>query len=295
MGCGGQEDERAEILSHAAPAEREEEAAAPAPLLRFEDNLKTIPVTMDAATMTRTCQHPFEAGPETILKDLVPANTFTRVPSKASASAPHPDARSFVEAAAVYEVPGAEAQAAPAREPLALRKSNSSESLLPAEISAALQEALDEDADAPAPEHPSATPFALLAAQSFVDKCDGVFDVLADTEALKTVVLALDSDLASLALLDSIQYRWGDKTSSAVRFLVLVKDLTWSESIAMLNGVALNEFVSSNALARVAATTPFDRDGVVVQGRPTQDEWSSEYLQLYEGNALYACTEQGKA
>ena len=132
-----------------------------------------------------------------------------------------------------------------------------------------------------------------LASKSFRQNCEDIHEILAKTDALQTIVIALESDLAALALLESIQDTLGARAAH-VRCLVLVKDLLWAEPITMLNGVPLHDFVSSHAATVLAATTPFGEDAVLVPATTDQSAWSDEYLHFYDGNILYRCCDQGR-
>eukprot|EP00961_Rhodomonas_salina_P011427 153443-Rhodomonas_salina.1 len=66
----------------------------------------------------------------------------------------------------------------------------------------------------------------------------GIHDVLDNTDALQTVVVALDTDAAGISLLKTMLCRWGPTKSAKIRVVVLIEEPASAQQVADLGAVA---------------------------------------------------------
>mmetsp|Transcript_21892 Transcript_21892/g.44513 ORF Transcript_21892/g.44513 Transcript_21892/m.44513 type:complete len:806 (+) Transcript_21892:69-2486(+) len=113
----------------------------------------------------------------------------------------------------------------------------------------------------------------------------GIHDVLDNTDHLRTVVVALDSDQAALSLVKMLQTRWGHTKASKVRVVVLIQDPESAAAVAELGAVSVNDFVALHSQALLAAVTPYEKDAILVHATANQAAWADAYLGLFAQKA----------
>lgn len=127
--------------------------------------------------------------------------------------------------------------------------------------------------------------------KSVLGRCQGIQGAIDNVagKGLQTIILALPDDLVALELLDDIQEHLKTINVVGIRFVVLLHDLRWIECFLALGAIPIHDFVMSTHGSLIMATTPFNKDVVLLPAAPHAMGMCDEYSNIFDRNVLAQC------